>query len=222
MKDEVKDVDVEPVGKNLDPNEMEEDTEYSLADANQRKPAWCDICKKNLCSEKYKIEHMMKKHGIGGSFTSTRMATPRKRGRPKIAKIELDDEEAQDEDGYPDVNVESGIAEELCESRRIGTGCLFKNCLFSSPDFPSLAEHLRTIHPGGEIWTLHCEICSGKFRNKSLIVRHTFGQDCERNFDTSSKYKCADCPVSFFSFRNLESHVNLNHLGGNSIEKNLA
>ena len=26
---------------------------------------WCDICKKNFCNERYKKEHMMRKHGIG-------------------------------------------------------------------------------------------------------------------------------------------------------------
>ena len=141
------------------------------------------------------------------------------------------------------------------ELRAVGSlwQCILTNCHYIAPDFPSLSDHLRSIHSAEKISLLRCEICSKLCKNKSSIVRHTFGEDCHRYyaehknrlmkflhpfihkipllnkskvlaivasydhffriFETSSKYKCAECAVSFYSFSNLESHVNLNHLG---------
>jgi len=90
--------------------------------------------------------------------------------------------------------------------------CIIPNCHYVAPYFTSLSEHLNSAHPAEKISTLRCEICSKVYKNKSSLMMHTFGEDCQRIFGTHSKYKCAQCAVFFYSFRNLESHVNLNHL----------
>lgn len=77
----------------------------------------------------------------------------------------------------------SRIAEKKeCEPRGVGSRwhCMLKNCHYFAPDFPSLSEHLRSIHPGERISTLRCEICAKLCKNKSSIVMHTFGEDCQR------------------------------------------
>ena len=77
-------MEADPIELETDPIKMEGDTEYSMGDV---KPTWCEICKKDLCNEKYKITHMKKKHGINLSYTIA--PTPTKRGKPKRNKLDM-------------------------------------------------------------------------------------------------------------------------------------
>ena len=58
-------------------------------------------------------------------------------------------------------------------------------------------------------WNVLCFSAITALVHQSLeaVIKFLF-----RIFGTRSKYKCAQCAVFFYSFRNLESHVNLNHL----------
>ena len=72
--------------------------------------------------------------------------------------------------------------EEVEERRGDGTWwkCILTDCQYKAPNFPSLSGHLRSMHPEEKISTLRCEICSKICKNKSFIIRHTFGEDCQR------------------------------------------
>lgn len=67
------------------------------------------------------------------------------------------------DDGAVPSNLRSRIIEKKeYELRGVGSWwqCILTNCHYIAPDFPSLSEHLRSIHPAEKTLTLRCEICS--------------------------------------------------------------
>ena len=74
------------------------------------------------------------------------------------------------------------VEKKVYDLRGVGSWwqCILTNCHYIAPDFPSLSDHLRSIHSAEKISLLRCEICSKLCKNKSSIVRHTFGEDCHR------------------------------------------
>ena len=92
--------------------------------------------------------------------------------------------------------------------------CVSINCSFKS-DFNSFMKHVRHSHSNLSR-QITCLRCGQSFENKDGFLVHQFGLTCALvNKDETNKsewFSCQECDFTCFGFRNLEIHVNLQHL----------
>lgn len=63
-----------------------------------------------------------------------------------------------------------------------------------------------------------CENCGKGWFNLTSFTRHTEGRECKTVDDIGNKHKCTNCPQTFFSLRNRETHVKKAHMPAEEVQ----